>query len=181
MTPFVEQLNYLLGLGALFLQVSAAILALSIVFRHSVTVARTIVEFIGYWGLWISLALSLFASALSLYYSEVVGMLPCSLCWLQRVFLYPQIIMLALAIRMKDRAIVAYSLALSAIGGAIALYHHILQMGGAGSLPCPASGTVSCAQRLIFEWGYITFPLMSFSVFLFLIAAMLAVRTRNIP
>ncbi|MCR4281018.1 MAG: hypothetical protein NUV88_01655, partial [Candidatus Kaiserbacteria bacterium] len=58
---------------------------------------------------------------------------------------------------------------------------HYLQMGGASLVPCPAAASeaVDCAVRFLYELGYITFPLMSFSVFAFLIIVMLFVRRRK--
>jgi len=141
-----------------------------------------IAEFLENRGLWIGLALTLGGIISSLFYSEILGIAPCGLCWLQRVFLYPQAILFAVAIWKKSRDIADYSIALSIFGGVVALYQHYLQMGGANVLPCPAVATqaADCSVRFLFEFGYITFPLMSFTVFAFLIIVMLFVRERAV-
>jgi len=46
-------------------------------------------------------------------------------------------------------------------------------MGGNGVLPCPASGVSDCARRYVFEYGYITLPLIGATLFVFLIVLML--------
>lgn len=174
----IEFLNHWLSLGVLILQiVSVAFLVLFFIRKKYQDVAP-IADFLGKWGLWIGLAFTISATALSLFYSEVLGILPCGLCWLQRVFLYPQSLLFAIAIWKRDTLVAYYSIALSILGGIVALYQHYLQMGGTSMIPCPAVSTgADCAQRYIFEFGYITFPLISFSIFAALIILMLFVRS----
>ena len=59
------------------------------------------------------------ATAGSLYFSEIMDLPPCSLCWYQRIAMYPLVIILALGIRRRDRSLPAYVLPLSLIGLAI--------------------------------------------------------------
>ena len=176
----VETINYWLALATLLLQIiSIAFLALFFLHKRF-TDLEPIADFLGKWGLWIGLLLTAGGVASSLFYSEVLGILPCGLCWLQRVFLYPQTLLFAVAIWKRDKSVADYSIAFSIFGGVVALYQHYLQMGGTSVLPCPAVATnADCAVRFLFEFGYITFPLMSFSVFAFLIIVMLFVRNRN--
>ncbi len=173
----VETINYLLALGTVGLQVGAAGLLAFFLLGNRVPSLEWKRVLLEKWGLWIGFILTLTGSALTLFYSEILGFPPCPLCWWQRVFLYPQVLMFALAIWKRDRAIADYSILLSIAGAGVALYHHMLQVLPAGSLPCPAEG-VSCAQRFIFEFGYITFPLMAFSLFAFLIVLTLFVRKK---
>jgi hypothetical protein len=51
-------------------------------------------------------------------------------------------------------------------------------MGGTDIIPCPATGGIAadCAQRFLFEFGYVTFPLMSLSLFVLIIVVLLFVR-----
>lgn len=177
----VETLNYWLALATLLLQIlGVAFLALFFL-RKKFSDIEGVAAFLGKWGLWIGLLLTLGGIVSSLFYSEVLGIAPCGLCWLQRVFLYPQALLFAVAIWKQERAVVDYSIAFSIFGGAVALYQHYLQMGGTNVLPCPATAdkAADCAVRFLFEFGYITFPLMSFSLFAFLIIVMLFVRNRT--
>lgn len=129
------------------------------------------------WGLWAGFILTLGASAMTLYYSEFLGVQPCGWCWMQRAFLYPQVILFLIAAIKKDTRIALYSIWLSTLGAAIALYQHYLQMGGYDIFPCPATGSAAdCGVRTFFEFGYITFPFASFSLFALLILMMLVMR-----
>ena len=57
----------------------------------------------------------------SLIYSQIVGFPPCDLCWWQRIFMYPQVIILLVAMRRKDKGIIDYLMPLSIIGAIISL------------------------------------------------------------
>jgi disulfide bond formation protein DsbB len=176
----IETINHWLSLAVVGLQIVCfAFLALFFLRKRFPGIVPA-ADFLGKRGLWIGFFLSLFGVAISLFYSEVLGILPCGLCWLQRVFLYPQVLLFAVAIWKWDYHVADYSIVLSVFGGAVSLYQHYLQMGGTSILPCPAVTTgADCAQRYLFELGYITFPLMSFSVFAFLIILMLFVKYRS--
>ncbi|OHA87441.1 MAG: hypothetical protein A2566_02325 [Candidatus Zambryskibacteria bacterium RIFOXYD1_FULL_40_13] len=106
----------------------------------------------------------------SLVYSEIVGFPACDLCWYQRLFLYPQAIIVLLAMRRKDKTIIDYLVPLSILGGLVALYQSIIQWGFSfGSiLDCTAVGG-ECAKVYVNEYSYITIPFMSLSVFVYII------------
>lgn len=174
----LETLNYLIALGTIGMQVATVALLVIFFFRKSAWALR-ITKIVSDSGLWFSLLLVIAGTALSLVYSEYFGILPCGLCWLQRVFLYPQLVLFALSAPKKDHYIADYSIVLSVLGGVVALYQHYLQMGGTSTLPCPASGVADCAKRFLFEFDYITFPLVAFSSFALLFVVMLFVRQRR--
>ena len=114
----------------------------------------------------------------SIFYSEIAGFLPCSLCWWQRVFLYPQVILFGIALWKKER-VADYAIALSSVGALIASYHSYLQFGGLPLIPCAASAAAaSCAQRYFLEFGYVTIPTMSLTVFILIILLMLTNKSR---
>src|SRR3989338_2054283 len=122
----------------------------------------------------------LLATLGSLTYSEVLGYAPCKLCWIQRIFMYPQVLILGLALFGKhkgSRALVDTSLVLSAIGAVVALYHYLMQLGIIPEGSCAAIGySVSCAERFVLQFGYITIPLMAFSAYLLVTFALLLKR-----
>lgn len=176
----LQALDRLLALGTVVLQLLAlAFLALYFL-RKKFPDLHDVSDMLGKWGLWIGFVLTLGATAMSLYFSEVLGFAPCSLCWLQRIFLYPQVILFAIAAIKNDRRIADYIIGLSIPGAIVALYQHYLQMGGTEAIPCPVNlaDATDCAQRFFFEFGYITFPLMCFSLFAFTIVMMLFVRKK---
>ncbi len=174
--PSVEFINWFLAVGTIAMQVIAVALALVYAWRDTHPLARDIAAQVGQRGLWVAFVLALAGSALTLYYSEIVGYVPCGLCWLVRVFVYPQVILFALALYKRDSSIADYSLALSVPGALVALYTHYLQMGGASLVPCPASGVADCGKRLVFEFDYVTMPMMGLTLIALLIILMLFVR-----
>ena len=176
----VETYNQLLGFATFALQVvTLAFLALFLL-KNKYPDLRGISMLIERWGLWIAFAASSGAVVLALFYSEVLGFVPCGLCWLMRIFMFSQVPLFALALWKRDRGIADYSIVLSVFGILLGLYQHYLQMGGSALIPCPASGGGDCAQRFLFELNYITFPLMGATLFAFLIVLMLFVRKRAV-
>ncbi len=178
MNPTVVQLNFLLALGTVAMQVAILCLLGSLVYERIAKRRTAALNRVAAWGMSLVAALAVFGTAFTLLYSEVFGFVPCSLCWFQRIFLYPQAIVAPLALFMKDtRYTPAYLIALSSFGSLFALYQHYLQMSGS-PLPCPAGGG-DCGQRIVFEFGYITFPLMAWSLFVLIIVIMSIVLMRR--
>ncbi len=171
-----DTLNQILGTGTLALQVVTLGVIVALVLRTKITGLNDVVRQVGGVALPLAFVLSLVTAALTLYYSDVLGFEPCPLCWWQRVFLYPQVIIFALAL-WKGISFRLLSIVFSVLGLGVALYHHALQMLPAGSLPCPASGP-SCSQITLLEFGYITYPLMAATLFAFLIVLMIAHKVR---
>lgn len=174
----LSTLNYWQALGTIFLQLATIGLGAAFILRRRIPTAAQIIDWFSPKALWIAFALSFFVALMTLVYSEYLSIEPCPLCWWQRIFLYPQIILLGMAAWKRDAYVAEYSIVLSLFGAGVALYQHFLQMFPRSGLPCPATG-VSCAQRFLFEFGYITYPLMAFTVFAFLLVAALIVRTRR--
>lgn len=113
-------------------------------------------------------------TATTLLYSEVFGFIPCSLCWLQRVALYPQVFIGAVAYKVKDTSrFPLYGIALSVFGFVVAVYQYIYQMLPtevlqSGVLPCLADGSADCSKTVMEVFGFVTFPFLSAVIFLFL-------------
>ncbi|MES2223956.1 MAG: disulfide bond formation protein B [Patescibacteria group bacterium] len=109
----------------------------------------------------------------SLFYSDILGYEPCKFCWFQRIFMYPQTILLGIALWRKDWNMYFYSITLSVIGGLIAFNHYILQTTGSSIIPCSAVGqSVSCSKVFVMHLGYITIPFMALTGFTLMTLAM---------
>jgi len=110
----------------------------------------------------------------TLLYSEYFGFVPCSLCWLQRIALYPQLLLVLAAWRMRDAInFPVYGMVLSAFGFVVAVYQYIYQLIPAevregGLMPCLADGTADCGTKVMEVFGFVTFPFLSAVVFAFL-------------
>ncbi len=134
-------------------------------FRQSKFFTRT-VDFLNQKGLILAFVISIMATSGSLFFSEVAGYEPCKLCWFQRIFMYPQVLILGTALWLNDRKVYRYIIPLALTGAIVAAYHEYLQLGGSPLIPCSAADySLNCAKRFILEFGYVTVPVMSFTTF----------------
>lgn len=117
----------------------------------------------------------------SLWYSNVSGFPPCELCWIQRMLMYPQVLLSFMAMRKKDLNMVSYLLPLTLLGLAVSFYHSLTNWGiGTGLLAC-TQGSGECAKVYVMEYGYITIPFMAFSSFVYLLTiSLIYYRAKNV-
>src|SRR5882724_4143489 len=126
----VETLNYVLALGVVAMEIVTVGMLAMFFLRAKFPDLNDVENFLANWGLWIGFLITLAGTAMTLYYSDVLGILPCGWCWIQRVFLWPQTVLFAVALWRRERIIAEYSIGFSILGGLAALYQHYLQMGG---------------------------------------------------
>ena len=124
--------------------------------------------FIGKNVLLLGFLITLGAMVGSLFYSEIIGYEACVLCWWQRIFLYPQMFIFALALYRKDRSIFPYITSLTLLALLVALYQTYYDFGGKSLLTCTSEGG-SCSKIYVKEFGYITIPIMSLTVSLYIL------------
>lgn len=97
----------------------------------------------------------------SLFYSEIMGYIPCELCWYQRILMYPLVIIYGVAILKKDAQIAFPGLILSGIGMFVSAYHYALQklpaLQGAGGF----CGDIPCNLQYVNYLGFITIPFLA--------------------
>ena len=162
MTESVTILNTILGTGGV------ALLFLCIFLLYDIFVAKRsyLARVIKKWGILLLAGMFIGTMVVALVYSEVFGFVPCGLCWTMRIFVFSQAILLPFAYIKRDSNFAFYGIILSIPGIITGLYQHYLQMGGAEFLPCPASGG-DCAKRILFEYGFMTFPLLGVSLLIF--------------
>lgn len=116
----------------------------------------------------ISFLVALMATLGSLFFGEVLKYPPCTLCWYQRICMYPLVIVFGSAIWTGDRGYWKSSLPLTLIGFVIASYHLLLYYGWIPDSITPCSQGVSCTTKQIEIFGFLTIPLMSWLSFLVL-------------
>ena len=83
------------------------------------------------------------ATAGSLYLSLGLGLVPCELCWYQRILMYPLVVVLGVAAAERRAAVWRTVLPLSVLGTGVATYHSYLQ---ATTVSCGFAG--DCAAVL---------------------------------
>lgn len=111
-----------------------------------------------------SFLVSLIATLGSLYFSEILGLTPCKLCWYQRVLMYSLPLMILIAVIKKDINIKYYLRIFSLFGVGIAIYHCIVQKFAIKTSFCNFT-TNDCSIVQVKYMGFITIPIMSLSAF----------------
>lgn len=165
MTLVVTTFLAILTLLAALAVVAAAVLAIS---GH----LRTVRVLVGPLALWLGFVVASVATFGSLYLSEVAHFIPCTLCWYQRIAMYPLVLVLGIAAWRTDAGIRRYAVPLASIGVCIAAYHVALQrLPGLPSGAC--SLDVPCSAIYIERFGFITIPVMAVVAFVAIITLLL--------
>lgn len=91
---------------------------------------------------------ALVAALAVLFIGEVLGRMPCLLCWYQRAFMFPLAIVLGLGLWWRDARVGRYGVMLALGGGVFALWHMGLYVGFIPEpiRPCTAAGP-SCTDE----------------------------------
>lgn len=132
-------------------------------------------------GLVLGAVVALVATAGSLWFSEGAGFPPCTLCWYQRIAMYPLVLLLGIAALRSDAGVRPYALALAGAGLAVSVWHNVietfphLEAGGA----CDADNP--CTIRWVEGLGFWTIPRMALVSFVLVIAALLLDRPASTP
>lgn len=120
------------------------------------------------------------ATAGSLFFSEVMKLPPCVLCWYQRIAMYPLVLILAVSIARRDRGYIFYGLPIALGGLAVAAYHNLLYYNIIPESITPCTSGVSCTSRQI-EWlGFITIPLLSLAAFAVIVFSLVVADRKSI-
>ncbi|MDH5729143.1 MAG: disulfide bond formation protein B [Gammaproteobacteria bacterium] len=114
----------------------------------------------------------------SLFFSEVMDLVPCILCWYQRIFMFPLAIILLVGLFPLDKRVVNYALPLVLIGLMFAVYHCFLFFGFIPEALQPCSRGISCADDSMELFGFLPIPLLSLVSFLFILILLLKARTQ---
>lgn len=123
--------------------------------------------------------IALVASLGSLFFGEVMKLPPCSLCWYQRICLFPLPIVLGIGIALRDKNLFLYAAPLVVVGLGLGLYHNLIYYGLVSEALSPCTQGVPCSSRQI-EWlGFITIPLLALFGFLGILGCLLMHRSRQ--
>jgi disulfide bond formation protein DsbB len=115
------------------------------------------------------------ATAGSLYFSEVLGLIPCELCWFQRVLMYPLVLVVGVAALENRPGVYRTALPLSVAGIGIAAYHSWIQISG-GSGTCSIGGGCASVQYRMLG---LSIPNLSLVAFVLISLGLLVVMFRG--
>lgn len=117
-------------------------------------------------GLIFIAVVSLVATLGSLYFSEARGFIPCTLCWYQRIFMYPIVLIAGIGLFQRNAQIALTTAIFSIIGGSLSLYHYGIQKLRFLSDSAPSCVIVPCTGQYINYLGFITIPFLALIAFI---------------
>jgi disulfide bond formation protein DsbB len=126
---------------------------------------RGLISFVHRYSVLLAWIVALVAVCGSLFFSEILEFQPCKLCWFQRIFMYPLVVLLGIASYRNEKWIIRYVLPLSITGGLFSTYHYLEQKvpSLAELLPCRVG--IPCNVDYINWLGFITIPLLALVAF----------------
>lgn len=114
----------------------------------------------------------------SLYFSEVLHYIPCTLCWYQRILMYPLVILLGIAFYESNFKIYKYILPFTILGMIISGYHYSLQKIPSFKPIGMCTSGVPCSAEYINWLGFITIPLLAFIAFFLITICMVGLARK---
>ena len=116
------------------------------------------------------------ATLSSLYLSEIAGLIPCQLCWFQRIAMYPLILLLGIAALREDVYVAKrYLVWFPLVGACISTYHYQLER-------FPSQPTLSCGLEapcsipVVDVWGFASVPFMALAAFLLIVTLLFVAK-----
>jgi len=175
MSPFAEQFTTILADVALVSHVFLVIIIIVIFTQRE----NPFMQYVKRNALLIGFLVALIGVIASLTYSNIIGISPCTLCWYQRIFLYPQVLIAGIALIKKDAGVMPYLLVFSALGLVVALYQVFYQFTSISLIECSTSG-IDCSHIYFMKFNYITIPVLSATLFAYLtVIYTVALNRRN--
>ncbi|MGM8216054.1 disulfide oxidoreductase [Bacillaceae bacterium W0354] len=122
---------------------------------------------------------ALVATLGSLYFSEIKNFEPCKLCWIQRIFMYPIVIIILIGMIIKDKKAMIYTAVFSGIGFLISSYHYAIQKLPFLQDSAPSCGRVTCTGAYVNWLGFVTIPFLAGTAFLIIFITSILIWRRN--
>lgn len=130
-------------------------------------------------SLLIAWAVAIVSTLGSLYFTEIMKLPACPLCWYQRIAMYPMVVILAAGFLRKDKKVDLYVLPFSIAGFLFALYHNFLYYKIIPEETTVCIDGISCATKLVEWFGFVSIPLLSLAGFAIIIVSMLIYRKKQ--
>ena len=119
---------------------------------------------------------SLIATLGSLFFSEIMNFIPCSLCWYQRIFMYPLVFIFLINLLFPDDKVFKYAFTLGFIGWLISVYHNLLMFKIIPESLSPCVQGIPCSVDYLNWLGFITIPLLSFFAYTIILILLIILK-----
>lgn len=134
--------------------------------------ARAVLDAMCDAAVWLAWLVAGVAMAGSLWFSESQNLVPCTLCWYQRIAMFSLAVILLVGALRRDPAVRWYAVPLAAIGLAISTYHYLLEWnpqweGTSCDIAAP------CSTPYFREFDFISLSLMALCGFAAILALLL--------
>jgi disulfide bond formation protein DsbB len=130
-------------------------------------------------ALQLAFVVALLATVGSLWLSEGAHVVPCRLCWYQRIAMYPMSVILGIAAVRRDRGVRGYALPVILIGATISVWHVLVERFPSLEEATSCDPANPCSLIWVERFGYLTIPTMALSAFA-LIATLLLLAPEEI-
>lgn len=128
--------------------------------------------------IFLSFLVSIIATLGSLFFSEIMNFIPCSLCWYQRIFMYPLVFLFLVNLLYPDDKIFKYSFPLVIVGLLISIYHNLLIYKIIPENLSPCVNGIPCSVDYLNYLGFITIPLLSFFAYTIILILLILYRRK---
>ena len=128
--------------------------------------------------IFLSFLVSIIAILGSLFFSEIMNFIPCSLCWYQRIFMYPLVFLFLVNLLYPDDKIFKYSFPLVIVGLLISIYHNLLIYKIIPENLSPCVNGIPCSVDYLNYLGFITIPLLSFFAYTTILILLILYRRK---
>jgi disulfide bond formation protein DsbB len=119
-------------------------------------------------------AIATVATAGSRWMSEVAGYPPCTLCWYQRIAIYPLVVVTGVAAWRGDRQVWRTAVPIAALGSLVSIYHLAVERNPALGGACDPAAP--CSVRWVEQFGVLTLPAMALAAAVAIAVLTLAAR-----
>ena len=115
--------------------------------------------------LFIAWIVATIATIASLFFSEVMDVPVCKLCWYQRIAMYPLVLILASALFPYDPKVVRVASLLAGLGWLISMFQVLLVAGVIPESIRPCVQGIPCSETHISLLGFLNIPILSLLTF----------------
>ncbi len=128
--------------------------------------------------IFLSWIIALVSTLGSLFFSEVMGLVPCVLCWYQRILIFPLSLILLLGLFPLDKSIIKYSLPFAVLGLLFTVYHLFLFYGFIPEDLKPCTQGIPCDDDSMILFDVLPIPWLSLLAFGGITALLISARSR---